>query len=498
MSTVKAKYEEERHNLVAKDFAGINTQSSREAIDKKEFAWLENLIPIGPANIQSVAAPGASFYTVPASTITSIQGFSLNGNDYLIFVTAAGGVRYYNITGATSGVVFADGTFSPDVDCAQWQNTYLLFVATTGGYWSWDGTSTVNISASSGYSIDTYSGRVWIAKNRTVLFSAPNSYTDFTTIDGGGSFVITDQTLHNKINYIYATNNYLYIFGNDSVNIISDVQILPSTTTTVYSNTLVTSNVGTPFPNSITQYLRSIAFAHPTGFYVLTGTTPQKISGRIDGTFNAINQANPITACSGNINGQNCLTFSVNYNDPYTGTARNVMLCFFDGKWFACYQNGVKLTTQTSVAGQPTFYGTDGTNVYQLFSSPTTPLATTLRTALWSMDDPIKDKQSLRYGVEVYTGSTGYSGTISVDSTNAASSTTNQAAVTLNWVSNTGAPIYFTGSTPNPINWTVSGFIKLYGFVSVWDKYLGYTITSSSPSIQYNGLLMEYRLRKRW
>ena len=39
-------------DFFTKDFAGVNTQAQRTAIDEKEFSWLENVMPVGYANLR--------------------------------------------------------------------------------------------------------------------------------------------------------------------------------------------------------------------------------------------------------------------------------------------------------------------------------------------------------------------------------------------------------------------------------------------------------------
>ena len=87
-------------------------------------------------------------------------------------------------------------------------------VTITGGGGT-GGAVTANLSAvpTTGYAIATYAGRVWVAFNRTVVFSAPGSATDFSSASGGGSFIMDDETMHSTIQSLCSANNFLYIMG---------------------------------------------------------------------------------------------------------------------------------------------------------------------------------------------------------------------------------------------------------------------------------------------
>src|SRR5262245_6528737 len=50
-----------RQNRTVKDFKGMHTQNERVAIPEGNFAWLENVQPIGQGNLHSI--PGRSLST---------------------------------------------------------------------------------------------------------------------------------------------------------------------------------------------------------------------------------------------------------------------------------------------------------------------------------------------------------------------------------------------------------------------------------------------------
>jgi hypothetical protein len=56
-----------RTNKTVKQFAGMNTQNHRNAVPEGQFAWLENIQPIGPGNLHSIPGRGLSLVRIPPS-----------------------------------------------------------------------------------------------------------------------------------------------------------------------------------------------------------------------------------------------------------------------------------------------------------------------------------------------------------------------------------------------------------------------------------------------
>lgn len=54
-----------RQNKTVKDFKGMNTQNRRNAVPEGQFAWLENIQPIGPGNLHSIPGRSASVIEIP-------------------------------------------------------------------------------------------------------------------------------------------------------------------------------------------------------------------------------------------------------------------------------------------------------------------------------------------------------------------------------------------------------------------------------------------------
>ncbi len=131
-------------------------------------------------------------------------------------------------------------------------NNANITVTITGGGGN-NGAAKAVIQTDSVSGIQTFSGRTWVSQGRTVFYSAADSYSDFTSVSAG-NLVLTDSTLHSNIVQILSANNFLYIFGEDSINVFSDVRVT-SLGTTIFTNTNVSASVGTRLPYAIFPFL---------------------------------------------------------------------------------------------------------------------------------------------------------------------------------------------------------------------------------------------------
>ena len=59
-----ASAEQKKSYQVIKAFKGLNTKANRTAIDKDEFSWLENAMPVGSGNMRIIPT---------SSNVTTVQ-----------------------------------------------------------------------------------------------------------------------------------------------------------------------------------------------------------------------------------------------------------------------------------------------------------------------------------------------------------------------------------------------------------------------------------------
>lgn len=261
----------------------------------------------------------------------------------------------------------------------------------------------------SGSSIETYQQRVWLmfpnqqvkANNAgTMLVSAPESYTDFATSDGGLIYVSSSPFLRAQYFNIKQSNGYLYPFGDSSVDVISNVQTGGSPTTTTFNYQNTDPQTGTSWRDSYAAYARSILFSNIFGVFGLYGGSATKISAKLDDIFtNAIfpPAANAVTPCSAvaNIFSQKIFLMLMTIQDPVTFAYRNVMVGWDEHNWGLFSQESTLTYIATQIVDSNLIaYGTDGKNVFPMFSQPSTTLIKRLVTKLYGAESQILVKEA--------------------------------------------------------------------------------------------------------
>jgi len=343
--------------------------------------------------------------------------------------------------------------------------------------------------------VATFSGRTWVAAGRTVYYSAAGSYSDFTSVSAG-SITLTDSTLHGKIQGLLSANNFLYIFGDDSINVFSDLRVSTSGVT-LFTNTNVSASVGTKRIYSIFPYFRSVLFMNDYGVYALVGSTTSKISDQLDGIFPYIDFTKPVSGGQVLLNNILCAAFSFTYNDPLS-SSRQIQCVFFEKKWFVTSQGSLTYITSVPLSGLINLYGTTGTDLSRLYGNATANIASTIRTALMPMGDPIRTKQALKFGIEAtITNSATFN--VTVDSEYGSSPAYTLTNGTVNWVNNVTNVVTWTNSFGTTIGWLSAGGYYLYkSDAQQYGKYLGLTMTSNNAAFVVNTFEFEHELRVRF
>ena len=378
-------------------------------------------------------------------------------------------------------------------------NSSNITVSITGGGGS-NATAKAIINTETNSGIQSFSGRVWISSGRTIYYSAAGSYSDFVTVSAG-TVVLTDATLHGNIIQLLSANNFLYIFGDDSINVFSDVRVT-TLGTTLFTNTNVSASVGTKLAYAIFPYFRSVLFMNDYGVYALVGSTTSKISDSLDGVFPNIDFA------AGDVNGGQVLLNNIlcaAFNFRYTGglgtssSSRYIQAIFFEKKWFfTSAGNNLKFVTSVPVGGKITLYGTDGTSCIKMYANTTTSINSYVQTSLNPMKDPIRTKQALKVGIEATLTNSSFI-SVSVDS-ETGSSPVVDLGQTANWINNFSSIIPWTNNSSTVINWTTgsTGYTLYKTDAKQYGKYLGMTVTSTNAGVVYNGFEYEHELRVRF
>jgi len=352
----------------------------------------------------------------------------------------------------------------------------------------------------SGIDVATFSGRSWVADGRTVFYSATDTFNDFYNVSAG-FLTITDSTLRTDIIRILSANNFLYVFGEDSINVFSDVRVDPNTGTSLFTNTNVSASVGTKLNHAIFAYFRSILFMNEYGVYALVGSTTTKISDPLDGIFPLIDFNTEVTGGQCLINNILSAVWNFKYND--NGTDEWIQAVFFERKWFFSKQltNGFYLTNafDDNILNA---YATTGTDLHRFYYDDTTGVDIILETALMPMGDPIRDKQALKIGIEATLGNVPIQMTAFVDSEASQSPAITFTNAT-QWINNSLVPINWINNSSNVVIWTSTinpgaGYYLYRSDAKMYGKYLGMTITANATPFTISGLQYEHELRARF
>jgi hypothetical protein len=418
---------------------------------------------------------GGTGYTNAANTVVTIAGgggSNAAGNAIL----SGGQITQVVMTNPGSG----------------YTNSANLTVTITGGGGS-NATAKGVINTDQNSGIASFSGRVWISYGRTVAYSAAGSYNDFTSVSAG-NVILTDSTLHGNIIQLLSANNFLYIFGDDSINVFSDVRVTTAGTT-LFTNTNVSASVGSKRKYAIFPYFRAVLLLNDYGVYALVGSTTSKISDALDGIFPTIDFTSPVYGGQVLLKGILCAAF--NFKQNYYGGSRYVQAVFFEKKWFITSQGDtLQYIVSAPVSGLITLYGVDSNALYTLYGNSTGNTSSTVQTALMPMGDPIRTKQALKAAVEatllnsgnLYLTIDSEAGSSPQYTLNNISTWTNVFGNTIGWINNSSASI----------NWIGSGYNLYKTDAQQYGKYLGQTVTATMPGITYHGYEFEHELRVRF
>ena len=438
-----------------------------------------NLVDIGSVGSVTVNNGGANYVapTVTFSAPGQTGGVTATGDAVLLGNTIASII----VTKAGTGYTSAPTVTITDASGSGANVTATLF-------------------SQNGTSIATFSGRTWIADGRTIYYSAADTYNDFVSVSSG-FITLTDSTLRTDIAVIIAANNFLYVFGEDSINVFSDVRVNSTTGETIFTNTNVSASIGSAFKYAIFPYFRSMLFMNRYGIYALVGATTSKISDDIDGVFPNINFDKPITSGQVLLNNILCASWTFSYDD--NGTERKIQAIFFDRKWFFTSQgNTIERTASAVLSGNLLLYGTTGQDLIKFYSDSNTAIDAEIVTALWPMGDPIRDKQALKIGIEATLGTNPVTMDTYVDSENQQSPVIVLSNSIL-WLNNSFEQIDWKNNSNQDVLWIAdgaqtSGYFLYRNDAKMYGKYLGITINTNATPFTINGFQFEHELRARF
>jgi hypothetical protein len=176
--------------------------------------------------------------------------------------------------------------------------------------------------------------------------------------------------------------------------------------------------------------------------------------------------------------------------DPVRGTIP-LQVVFFDKKWFLTNQGAINLTTSIPFRGLIHLYGTGGTNLLNLYTDTVSAIASKMQMALSHIGDPVRDKQALKFGIEV-TSSIGVALEATIDS-EIRQSPLYPFNTVINWINNSSQVIGWYNNSLVTLYWLGGYGYQLFKTDAQQNgKYLGLTITSNAAQFTLNTI--EYEL----
>jgi hypothetical protein len=420
---------------------GLNQQGRRGTIDDQEEWFNENFFAIGPGNLRTCWGHGPAIYTCPQGVTILRIFFGFIGYPTPQFAApgppAGGRLGWMFLSDGNVDQVDLDtlqvlriGNIWDPVAPQYWasavvwrprffgsvsgQNGGVLFGSPKGLY-AWDGQvlsspgdnapdwltdqaetaplppPTIMPTGLPGiYCMEVYQERLFVAGKDVISFSAPSNGADFSTTNGGGSF----GYFGNKLTYSYmdlaASAGYLFVFGDSSTDLISNIQLSgtgttgsPFVTNMNYAN--IDPQVGQRFPRSVGRIGRYMIMYNGAGIFLMQGGDAQEIGEKVTNIYNTLDTSLYLpTMAAATMFGFRVLLCNGRFTDPF-GVTRNLLLMWHPTKqnqfWSVASQN-LELThignyEQDSII---TPYGTDGTSLYQLFAKPDNRLPKRLST----------------------------------------------------------------------------------------------------------------------
>jgi hypothetical protein len=258
----------------------------------------------------------------------------------------------------------------------------------------------------SGDSMETFLQRVWICNPAAsspsfappggdFAVSSPGDLTDFATSDGGVLFTNSDGFLQTKYVGVRQSNGYLYLFGDGSVSVVSNVQTAgtPSATTFNYQN--VDPQSGLSWRDARQDFAKSLLVPNETGVFGLYGGTLTKVSDKLDDLFDtAVFPPNPVALTP---SGAVAMIFNrrhylmlMTLQDPDTLQLRNAMIVWNQREWSIASQTAnLTYIGSQKVGSQLNAWGTDGSRLYPMFEQPSPTLTKRIDTKLYGADTAI-------------------------------------------------------------------------------------------------------------
>jgi hypothetical protein len=418
------------------------------------------------------------------SSMTLVSGGSGYFGDPQVTIVGAGTGAVVNAKLNTTGNITGFDIVSPGKNY-----TSATSAVISGGNKSASATISLMPIGVSGTTVETYQNRVWIANGINFYATGANTVANFATSTGGVLAQITDNSLRSQITRLAQSSGYLYIFGDSSITVLTNVQT-STTGLTTYNLSNVDPQVGTSWRDCVTAFGRALIFANPSGVYALYGGSAEKVSPMLDGLFLKANWSSTTpTAAVATI--YNIRVFMMNFTtvNPYTGATVTLMAMWDGQKWFVGTQNKQPNFIQTQeVNSVIQAWGTDGTNLYPMYQTASSTLQKVFQTKIRKAPNYTSFKRALRlYFVATNNGadsSPSFALSADTDASLGVPINLTLQQLALNFVNNSNASIQFQSNSNQNINFFSSPPVSIIGTgLSTYGRMIGYTLTTTASDL---------------
>lgn len=435
---------------------------SRYSIADTDFDEFINWFPFGnsirqtPGNLTPIAqlilAARPSVWMSPQTLNLAQYLFLLGANGHLYQVSFGGAIT--DCSGAT--------ILGLKSDITNWQGTTILITDPSASkIYSWDGTTFATVfTAQPANVITVFSGRLWMAFNNTVTFTAGGT---FNSLGGdSGSFTIVETDCQPPIVALYPFSGQLYIMGFDWCQTLGNVSSAGSPAVVNFQISTIEARIGTNTRWSIIGLGSTLYWTNGQGIWSLQGTFPQQISGPIGGFWqNVVNATSSYSAAFGYIYNSPCLFWNCTTNDQ--SAQQQVFGTTMNGQWFRTVlsQEIFICSDIDQTTGNTKVFGTDASgNIFQMYADITDSVTSTLKSKFWSFGSTAFKRMYKLGSSLMMNNPTTITATVFDESGNiipfqapTSQSQQNFTSV-ITWTDASGDPVTFTDSGHTPIIWT--------------------------------------------
>ncbi len=347
-----------------------------------------------------------------------------------------------------------------------------------------------------GTTIAVFAGRVWWANGRILNFTGTQGYDDTNTANAAGSTTITDADLAHSITALRSLNNYLYIFGDQSIKQVGSITVASSVT--LFTILTLSSDIGTSFPLTVQSYNRFAIFANKNGVYGVLGASVQKISDDLDGIFQLTDFSQKPASALNDLRNIHCYLLLLRYLDPVLGP-RSIIVAFQEKKWFVISQGSLTAMCSLPLASttQIETFGSSSGNINQLLQDSTTAVDVKLITSLTHHGNLVQAKQVIRSGIAVTTQNQA-TVTLQIDTENGSIPYSLSASTPITWLNNSQQQVTWLNNSAQVVTFVGGGFKFPYTDADGYGKFLGATVMATQAAFSINAVAIEYQEKDLW